>query len=536
MGRGGSTAVAGGRSVSRHRLAGRRLAAAATAGLVSAAVAALVTRHGVRLSTDSAVYVGTAENLRAGRGATTPFTSLFEPYRAERAVAFGGAVPLTQFPPLYPALLAATAPAFGGVVEAARWLNVAAVALCAVGSATLGWRLSGRASAAAGAGVGVGLAANVLALGTFALTDVLHLGLALVALAVLAPVLGGASSPARLAATGVVLAAASMVRYGGVALAATGVACALLRSGPARAARVRRAVLLGAPSAVAVLGWLAYGRLRGGESARRAAVHPPGRDDARLGAHTVLDWFTDVRLPTPLRWLAVVVLAAAAAAALARGRSGAARQLAVLVAYLAVHLLVLVATRTFADASTAFDYRLMLPAQAVLVVLFVSAAAAVPALALRSCLVGLVALLAVSPWNGVIAWLYAGSSDTADAVEHGVPAPEQGRYCDELERLAQGGLLATNFSDQLYNDCRLASIQAPSRFSPFSGEDNGRYRDEMAELRRVLASRDGTLVTYPVAGIVALSGVSSPEDAERLLGVDLVRNLDGVRIYRPAGA
>ena len=95
----------------------------AVVGVVAMAACLYLTRTAPGLAPDSVVYLGTAHNLSTGRGLTTPFNLMFNPYPPARAVSFGGDFPLTQYPPLFPIVLGALGWLGAGLVGAARAVN-----------------------------------------------------------------------------------------------------------------------------------------------------------------------------------------------------------------------------------------------------------------------------------------------------------------------------------------------------------------------------------------------------------------------------
>ncbi len=80
-------------------------------------------RNGVVATPDSIVYEGTAANIHAGRGITSPITTVAVDVAPDEAIKEAGRIPLVQFPPLFPVALSLLG-SFGlSPIDAARVLN-----------------------------------------------------------------------------------------------------------------------------------------------------------------------------------------------------------------------------------------------------------------------------------------------------------------------------------------------------------------------------------------------------------------------------
>ena len=126
---------------------------------IASGVVLLITKHGASMIPDSAVYIGTARNLAQGRGLTTPFNLLINPYSPAKAAAFDGAVPLTHYPPLFPAVLAVFQRLDIDALDAARWFNALLMGVNVFLAGVVAWRFSG-GSRVAGVATAVLVAAN----------------------------------------------------------------------------------------------------------------------------------------------------------------------------------------------------------------------------------------------------------------------------------------------------------------------------------------------------------------------------------------
>jgi hypothetical protein len=339
----------------------RRQRATALGSLAVAALGfALVaagTRHGIGLSTDSAVYVAAARSLLAGDG-----------------LAVGGE-PLTHFPPLYPVALAAAGRAAGDPVAGARWLHAAlfaaTVALVAVCVRT----------AAGGPFVASMLAAllvlacrSTLRVYLMAWSEALFLCLALAGFALLA--LHWSRPRAGLwVAAALVLAAALLTRYAGLALVPAAAVALLVRGpGPPR----QRAFQAGALTAIA-LGplalWLARNVAQTGSAANRSlAFHPPGLGPLEDGLRTLSFWVWPFQMGSLLGVaVGLVVLVWAVRAQLAARGGSPLRRLLWLFA--ASYGLFLGLSLCFVDADTPLRERVLSPLYVFGVVLLATLAA-----------------------------------------------------------------------------------------------------------------------------------------------------------------
>ncbi|HEV7526947.1 MAG TPA: hypothetical protein VGP92_18445, partial [Acidimicrobiia bacterium] len=84
----------------------------------------VATTHNMLSWADSAVYLGTADEIRHWHGPTVPSTFAWDSYRPETALGFGGHVPSSHYPPGYPTALAAVSTVSGGARGAARAIDV----------------------------------------------------------------------------------------------------------------------------------------------------------------------------------------------------------------------------------------------------------------------------------------------------------------------------------------------------------------------------------------------------------------------------
>ena len=325
------------------------------------------TSYGPAVGPDGVMYLETAESLLAGRGL------------------WADGVPMTHYGPGYPLLLAIAALVQGeGVFESSRWLHTSLLGLNAL--------LLGQAvRASTGRSVLAGVLAMLLLLTcepavrahhTIA-SEALFVALMLAGLLLLSRSLrsGGHWSLLFGAAS---LGLAMATRYAGVALLAPLLLTLLAHPS------TRQRPLLALPALVLTcspLGlWLARNALIGGTATNRALFyHPPNSGYLTDFARALHGLLLSVEVPGWLEALGLVLVTGLIAGALAmlhRRRPLIAvapkQPLALLwLAFALAYTIVLAATRTFVDAQTPADSRILLPLWMALVVIIISLAYAV---------------------------------------------------------------------------------------------------------------------------------------------------------------
>lgn len=363
----------------RRRKTLTRTIVALAAGLAAAILTLAITRPpGPGLDPDSAAYIGAAESLAHGHGYRIPITSW---------ASADTTAPLAHFPPGYPTALAVSISLGIPTRQAARAVNAAA-ALVDVGLATwLVALVAGEIAAAI-------LALALLIMPAFeqAHLPVLSEPLFLACLTVtLAAMYVAATSPTereRLGwslASGCASAAAVMVRYVGISACCGASLWSLLLPGTLRA-RVKRTVIATIPWVLACAAWVIRTRRDSGSGAiRKLGAYGGLGETLREGIATVVGWLVPLSPDDTLpgrRWIALagaVLLLVAVGLGLRRRDRLTSESLApaieaapsspdhaisiVAAAFLLAigYVLVLLASRLFADPGIPFDYRLLLP-------------------------------------------------------------------------------------------------------------------------------------------------------------------------------
>lgn len=288
---------------------------------------------------------------------------------------------LTRWPPAFPVAIAVPVAAGMEPVESAR-LVMALSAFAALG--TLVWLVIGAAGDKAGRVLMFALLLTpaMAIVHESVLSEPLFLATLAMTLAMMAR-----PRPAPLS-EGLAAAAASMVRYAGLAAVGAVVLWELLRDGTARD-RLRRAAIAAAPSLVVNLWWWLRAAQTGGHGAvRNFSLYGQLSSTLIEGAATVSAWLVPL-VAAPLNsWVAVILIAALVikgapsalrlrpwAALFARGPRAEGPQLIMAAALLTLCYLGLVlAARVIADPDIPLDERLLSPAILLVTVIIVTAA------------------------------------------------------------------------------------------------------------------------------------------------------------------
>lgn len=322
--------------------------------VVFASGAALLyaTAGGVAVTPDGVIYLDAARHLARGEGYV--------------AFQYGEVRPLSHYPPFYPMLLALHYLAGWDPLElSGRIMNAALVGLCA-GLVAVTASVAGAARRAAVASAAIYLlSVDGLRIHTALLTEPLYLVLHIACLGALAEyVRTGRAS--RLVVAACAAGVASLTRFPGVVLIATGVVGIALLSRSAN--RVRTALTWGFCASVPLALWLAQRALAGvSATGRDPALHPPElRETAYDLTMTVSAWVFPY-FPDAGAGRAAIALAFAGFIAATLWRTwrdgGPGRGLAGIVAiHLLLYGLFLLTSITLMDAQTRLTARFLLPA------------------------------------------------------------------------------------------------------------------------------------------------------------------------------
>jgi hypothetical protein len=348
------------------------LAALVAIALAGAGVLFLSTPYGPGLGNDSAAYIGGARNLLEGSGYS-------------RLSGGGEIKPITHFPPMYSLFLAAGSIGGADVQSTARFSLLALYGLNAllVGLTVLHATRS-RLLSLLGAYL---FAANgiFLMIHSVIMSEPLYLSFSLAGFLIFSRYLSGRSLR-WLAAAGLLFGAATLTRYSGLALIATG-AVLLPLAGPRWRGLLRPFGLYLLTSFLPFAAWLARNQLVSGSAANRSlSWHPPSVLKIQSGIEAFWDWLLPGRIETivnqyarftniilALGGLALLVLVAWMYWKLLRRQESApSRDQGLLVShgvYIFIYLAAILATMTWFDASTPFENRIVAPMWVSLIIL-----------------------------------------------------------------------------------------------------------------------------------------------------------------------
>ncbi len=500
-------------------------------------LALLATRRSVNFDTDSAVYLGVADNIIHGRGITTPFSFLSQ-YPPARAAGFHGAVPLTHFPPMYPIVLA-TVGFFGVALDAvARVANALLLGANLFLVGVVVRRLTGRTAWPLATGVMALLLAgparpyflvaphitgrlNWLWMSSSILSEPLFIFVSLSALLLLDERVRWGGSPVRLAALAACCVLAVLTRYVGVSVVAVSVFGLAFIGHRDRRARFGDAAVVALAVAVSIGAWTLYTSvLHHGAGARAFRYHHVHELKPSLLAITEgwlmpLSWSSGVR-HTVLAVIGVALVGLATLAVRSRHRPGSSgtqtqpaaqtRLGSILCLFLVAYLGIVVLSREFFDASIPINERILAPLQPVVYALVISllwwvlrqrsrlAESAIAA----CCVVVLVGPFAI------------GVADSRGMVLHGFATPRISALSRAVEHLPRDKFIATDLSEAVFLQTGRPSIVIPMKVNPITGERNRMFDDQVRELGRVVAQRHGVLVFYEAT----LAALLFPDRAE----------------------
>lgn len=421
--------------------------------LAAVAAVVLATGKGLYVSPDAVFYVGTARNWLDGQGFTPPT----------------GVPPLAHFPPGFTVVLAALGRLGLDPLTGARVVNALAFAgvVLLVGLVVLA--RTGSVPAALVASVLVAAGVDLLALSGSALSEPLFILLAVGGLVALAAYLDQ-PRPALLAGASALVASAFLMRYVGVALVVAGVA------GLAWRRRWLAAGVFGAATVAPVAVWLLWAD--GGAGDRSVAVHLFGADYLGQAVRPLARWV--VPWPGPPAGFVLAALLVAAGIVVAR-RVDATPLTWLLVAFTVAYVVVLLANRTFTDATGRLDARFLAPLHVVAILVAVPALSRLkpPALAVAGALV-------VAQVAGAVSWTAGGLTD--DGIRR------RGYTAAALERsvlLAKAGQpLYSNAPDAVYFATGRPALAVPAEKDYLTGQANPHYAEELAAMRGYIAYFD----------------------------------------------
>jgi hypothetical protein len=537
-----------------------------TIGLVAALGAWWVTRNGLFVGNDSATYVAVAENIRAGKGATSPFFTSIDGVSFDDAVRLLGHSPLLLWPPLYSWMLAFVADLTGGTVpEAARVITIVSCGVIATTTAALTRRLAFGAWGAAVAAAALATTYPWLAwIGSAIASDAPFLAMSGCA-ALLLLAFDDRRDAATLTLFGFVAAVACMTRFVGVGLPLAAVLVILTARDVSP--RWRRWSLVGAcVPLLPVMFWMAT-RARGVEyHAHDVELQFPSDAIGHLGRAT-WSWFWPEGLDAPWTWLlalaiiglgSLVVVRLGLGAADALRRRAAAREGAmgsgpsfgaivdpdagrVTLCLVGAYLVTLLLSSATVGKYGTLDLRITLPLMPPVVALTVAACWRL----VRRPQADPTRNGAEARWAGVVPITLVSVFLVVVLIAQLVGVPPKPPPIDD-EALGSGPselrdatddypLVVASSPSAFYAMTGRASVPLPLPYRPSTGAPNPDYDDEMAEVRELVHDRQA-VVAYLLLDAVVNPGTVPPPgdvaeklDAQTLEPVDDLVSLIGVR-------
>jgi len=505
------------RSAWRCGRLGAYRAAVVVLALGAVALTLWFTATGVGLTTDSATYLSTADNLAHGRGATTAFAGETTRYTPAQQVSFGRQIPNPEYPPLYS--LALSAPGAAGLSRsnAVRVVNALSLAaLVALVGVALWWLFHPPVAALvvlgllviSGPTIGSILGAlNPLGLAAFALSEALFLPLCLLAL------LAGAHAAARadrgsLAITAALVGATTLTRYVGASTGVAAGAAIVLVGGGNRSGRAVRGTLVALAGLVAIVGWSVISADLWGGGAPKALAWHPGNLRAHLAVDVASAWF---HLPPSWPWTArgaliVVLVVAPAALVLApavvrwlhpgdTAGSGVALLVA-LGAFVLAYLAAVGMTQVLLDATTEPNQRLLAPVQLASYLLL----AAVVALGGDRLMAGrwparrLGCALVVMLATAVVVQPLFRLNTLATAVHRSAAAARTQAASDPLRSLPHGLVMFSDSPSGLWLYSGQGSYRLPTKVVFTTGRTDHSYGEEVRQTEAIVKRRGGLIV------------------------------------------
>jgi hypothetical protein len=458
--------------------------------VLAAAMVAFMNRGGLGgFPPDSAVYLSTAQHLRAGHGFTTSFDTLFDHFGPRQTAGFDGNVPLVAWAPGFPALLALLG-FVGAGNDAANVVNIVCTGLIVFMTGYIVLRITRSATRAVIASIAIAIFPEVLVFSGIVMSETLFVT---VALASILAAYRFAERPTawRLAVVGGAGVLATMTRLAGVSVPVALGATVLVVVPGTWLQRVARGAVAGAPGVLFAVAW------RSRDASSPIHWHPPGRIDLDTIGRTIGSWFGTGN-PTTGRALGMVVVfglfCLAMYTAFVARRVDATRALTVGLGFLTITSVVVVAiARTFTDAQVPFSARLLLPGIVSFVLLVASSRLERWPRADRV-LAGVliaIAVFALWPWSVRAGWYPSpsGSATTARAITSTAVSPYYPKISKVVRKLPPGRIVS-DYPENTWFYADRASIHMPSKQDVTGGRPNADFNGQMREVAAVLRPGD----------------------------------------------
>ncbi len=505
-----------------HRAELRLLPVVALVAVIAVAGAAMVvglTDKGVRLTPDSFEYLGIADSLAHGRG---------------YAEAFGipGSPAETQFPPLYPTVLSASHLVGAAPETWVVWTNAALFGLLIAIVAAAVYDLSRSAVAAVFAAVISCTSAPLLHIYKQAWSEPTFYVFEAWALWMLARYATTRRRSDILQAA-VATALAMLTRYAGLSLLLTGLGVIAVFGARGLRARIRHAALFTLVAGVPLGVWFIRNTVLVGHSATgRAVAYYSLGHRFKATPSTLESWIAPIHVPSIGLWWLIALVGAVLLAlyrppmllAAIRGRAG--RGVAVMLAFMAAYVVVLIASVSAVAPGVQFADRILSPAlvAGIIAIALVGSVLyqATPRRRLASAAWILCAVLVA--WSSV----HNGRAEQRKLARQTSTLRTLWPSSDLIARiraLPQGTPIYSNLSGPLYFVTKRPVIQLPNRHLSRDRGANLQYLAQMGVVRRELQRNGGVVAEFagPLSWTLTPRGYwPTPAKVKRLLALQIV--------------
>ncbi|GAB4352521.1 MAG: hypothetical protein Kow0099_36750 [Candidatus Abyssubacteria bacterium] len=452
----------------------------------------LITRWGIGSVSDSAIYIGAARNLLAGRGLTVPFGAIIN-------------TPMTHYPPLFPALLAATGLVGVDPIHGARWLQAFLLGANIFLVGLIVARYTHNSFWAPTIAAFLTLSSSVvLMIHAWAISEPLFIFFGVLGFVLLSDYLEH-KKPALLVGSAAATALAFLSRYTGAALVATGLAALILFPKRPRHEKLRDCVVFAGISVIPIALWAVRNlQVAGSAANRQVFVHPISSVHFQQALVTIATWATPPRVPASIA--AVILCAGVGCLAVLHfvmqrhhpDETPRPRILHILVIFIAGYAALLVFSISFFDAHTTLDSRILSPIHVALLIIIVG--------------------MGNRAWNGahkcralkmgmlVAAFLfcsfhvYRGGAWAFRTYTYGLGfATETWRdneFIRQVEALPANAPIYSNGMDAVYILAGRPCRNLPAKMSPVTLQPNPHYAMELSEMKQELDREDGAIVYF----------------------------------------
>jgi hypothetical protein len=505
------------------------------AGLISILIA---TAQGIGVSPDSVAYLGAARNLLDGRGLSLPYGQIPD-------------TPLTHFPPLYPLLLSASGWLGIEPAQGARWLQALLFGLLIALAGYALYIASRRAAGFALLGsLFIVTSPTLLGLSMMAWTEVLFLLLSLLALLSLARFLEQLKRP-MLVLAALLVAAATLTRYAGVALGLTTLMGILLLQRGTRAQKLYNLALFSLFSGLPLALWMTRNAsLAGSATNREFSFHPLGRSHIVQALGTISEWFMiPASAPSLIKLclLLVPLLLIVVALRLPATQQASQHQWQatvdtqgryfqrLLVLFVLIYTVFLAGSISFLDANTPLDHRILSPVYIVgLLLIFLSVHQLVLHLKhgpyLRMALIAFaIPMLALHAFQGalLVTTRHQNGSGFMEVQWR------QSQIIPVVISLPTETPIYSNAPEGIYFLTERPALGLPKKIKATMQEINDSYTDELQVMKQRLEAEDGVVVYFTNLG---RSSMTEAIDLQTQLDLSLLLQTDDGLIFQVTSA